>query len=179
MKKEGHKVKSYCFLYIFILCFIFAPASAIAELSEAAQLRLQCEEERQEQLAPLREKEIEECIKKQGTREDCETKLSDFGNASRSVSGGSRLRMFDDLPSCVAAREAEHAEEQAMHEERKKGEGTRDTVPGTTRDSSAATTTRDSSTGTTTRDAEPGTTRDSSLGTTNRDTEPGKKRDTQ
>ena len=172
-------MKSHCSLSFFILCIIFVPTSATADLSEAAQLRLQCEEERQEQLAPLREKEIEECINKQGTREDCEAKFSDFGNASRSVSGGSRLRMFDDLPSCVAAREAEHTEEQAMRDERKKGEGTRDTVPGATRDSSAATTTRESSTGTTTRDIESGTTRDSSLGTTKRDTEPGKKRDTQ
>jgi hypothetical protein len=84
-------------------------------------MRLQCEEERQEQLAPLREKEIEQCVNKQNSREDCEAIFRDFGNADRSVTGGLGLRMFDDLPSCVAAREAKQAEEKAQREECKRG----------------------------------------------------------
>lgn len=172
-------MKHYLFVALLATCTISLSSSAIAELSEAAQLRLQCEKERQEQLAPLREKEIEDCVNKKNSREDCEAKFRDFGNAGRTVTGASRLRMFDDLPSCVAAREAEQAEEQAMRQEREKGEGPRDTMPGATRGSSAATTTRDSSTGTTTRDTAPGTTRNSSTGTTTRGSSTGTtKRDT-
>lgn len=172
-------MKLYFFTAILGTCTVFFSSTSLAEVSKAGQLRLQCEKERQEQLAPLREKEIEECVAKKNSREDCEAKFRDYGNTSRTVTGGSRLRMFDDLPSCVAAREAEHAEEQAMREERKKGEGARDTVPGTTRGSSTATTTRDSSTGTTKRDTTPGATRDSSAGTTTRGSSTGTtKRDT-
>ncbi len=172
-------MKLHLFVALLATSIMFLSPTALAELSEAAQLRLQCENERQEQLAPLREKEIDDCVNKKNSREDCEAKFRDFGNASRTASGGSRLRMFDDLPSCVAAREAEHAEEQAMREERKKGDGTRDTIPGATRESSAATTTRDSSTGTSTRDTAPGKTRDSSTGTTTRGSSTGTtKRDT-
>ena len=152
---------------------IFLSPTAIAELSEAAKLRLQCEKEREEQLAPLREKEIEACVAKQSSREECEAKFSDFGSASRTVTGGSRLRMFDELPTCVAARDAELAEEQAMREERKKGEGARDTVPGATRESTTATTTRDSSAGTTKRETAPGATRESSTGTSTRESSTG------
>jgi hypothetical protein len=178
MNLEDIIVKPILFSTVLVTGLIATSIPAIAEVSQAAHLRLQCEEERQEQLAPLREKEIEECANKRPSRKDCEAKFRDFGNADRSVTGGLRLRMFDDLPSCVAAREAEQAEEKAQREERKQGEGVRGTAPGVTRGSSAASITRDSSTGTTTRDTVPGTTRDSSTGTVQRDTAPGKKRDT-
>ena len=167
-------MKLNLFPAILVTGVIFVSTPALAELSEAAQLRLQCENERQEQLAPLREKEIEQCANKQNSREDCEAKFRDFGNAGRTASGGLRPRMFDDLPSCVAAREAEQAEEQAKRQERKSGEGARDTDPGTTRESSTGTTTRDSSAATTNRDTAPVTTRDSSTGTTTRGSSTGK-----
>ena len=148
-------------LILFVACTaIIFPLSLSAEESSAAQLRAQCEEERELRLAPLREKEIEECVKNRSSREDCERKFSDLGESGRTASGGFRARMFDDLPACVAAREAEISEEAAARQEQSKGEGHRDTKPDKSRDSSA---------GTKSRDTEPGK---------KRDTESGKKRDT-
>jgi hypothetical protein len=51
-------------LVILIFGLIFSSTTALAELSEAAQLRIQCEAERQKKLAPLREQEIEKCVQK-------------------------------------------------------------------------------------------------------------------
>ena len=144
----------------FVAGIFLVPLPTLAELSAAQQYRLECEQEREERLAPLREQEIEDCVRNRSSREDCERKYRDFGSSGRTVTGGYRARMYDQLPACIAAREAEVAEEAAQRAERKKGEGHRDTVPGTTRDSSTDTVDRDSS-----------------LGTSNRDTEPGKKRD--
>lgn len=162
-------------LYTAILAtgIVLTSSPALAELSEAAQLRLQCEEERQQKLAPLRKEQIEECMVKSNSRENCDQKYRDFGNAGRTATGGLRPRMFDDLPACVAAREAELVEEAAQRQERKKSEGARDTAPGATRDSPAATKTRDSSTATTKRDTAPGKSRDSSAGTTTRGSSTG------
>jgi hypothetical protein len=144
----------------FFASLVFVPIPILAELSSAQQYRLECEQEREERMAPLREQEIEDCVKSRSSREDCERKYSDFGSSGRTVTGGYRARMYDQLPACIAAREAEAAEEAAMRAERKKGEGHRDTVPGTTRDSSTDTVDRDSSTGTNKRDTEPGKKRD-------------------
>jgi hypothetical protein len=55
-------------------------------------------------IAPLREAEIAKC--KQDKREDpvfCERFNADFGEGGRTVSGGIRPRMFDDLPECMDA----------------------------------------------------------------------------
>jgi hypothetical protein len=148
------------FSFLLIAALISIPLPILAEMSEAQQNRLQCEQEREERLAPLREQEIENCVKNRSSREDCERKYQDFGNSGRTVTGSYRARMFDDLPSCIAAREAEAAEEAAKCAERKKGEGHRDTVPGKTRDSSTGTAERGSATGTTKRDTKPGKKRD-------------------
>ena len=148
--------------YSVLLSTVLIPFSipTFAELSEAQQYRMQCEQEREEHLAPMREQEIENCVLNRNSREDCERKYRDFGNSGRTTSGHFRARMFDDLPSCVAAREAEAAEEAALRAERKKGEGKRDTDPGKTRASSPESVERDSSAGTKSRDTEPGKKRD-------------------
>ena len=150
-------MRSNKFNYILLVINIFTPIPTLAELSAAQQYRLECEQEREERLAPLREQEIEDCVGNRSSREDCERKYRDFGSSGRTVTGGYRARMYDQLPSCIAAREAEAAEEAAKRTER---EGHRDTVPGTTRDSSTDTVDRDSSTGTNKRDTEPGKKRD-------------------
>ena len=153
-------MNKYHYLILLISGVISFPMPALAELSEAQQYRLQCEKEREEQLAPLREQEIKNCVQNRNSREDCERKYRDFGNSGRTTTGHFRARMFDDLPSCVAAREAEAAEEAAQRAERKKGEGKRDAEPGKTRGSSAESVERDSSAGTKSRDTEPGKKRD-------------------
>jgi hypothetical protein len=69
-----------------------------------ADLNLRCDEAREKMIAPLREAEIAKC--KQDKREDpafCERFNADFGEGGRTVSGGMRPRMFDDLPECVDA----------------------------------------------------------------------------
>lgn len=139
---------------------VLIPYPTYAELSAAQQYRLQCEKEREEKLAPLREQEIENCINNRNSREDCERKFRDFGNSGRTATGHFRARMFDDLPSCVAAQEAEAAEEAVKRAEGKKGEGNRDTNPGNLRESSTESKGRGSSTGTNKRDTEPGKKRD-------------------
>jgi len=154
-------VKNSHFPILLIFGLIF-PLPTLAELSEAQQYRLQCEQEREDRLAPLREQEIENCVNNRNSREDCERKYRDFGSSGRTATGGFRARMFDDLPSCVAAWDAEAADEAAKRAERKKGESPRDTVPGKTRDSSAGTKQRGSANG-----------------TKNRNTAPGKKRETE
>lgn len=75
----------------------------------AAELRALCEAAREKRLKPLRDAKIKACVEKEGNgREYCEQFYSTFGDATVH----NRLyipRMFDDLPECEAAREAEHA----------------------------------------------------------------------
>jgi hypothetical protein len=68
------------------------------------ELDQRCEAAREDKIAPLREAEIKSC--KQGKRNDpaeCESVNADFGDGGRTVSGGFRPRMFDDLPECAEA----------------------------------------------------------------------------
>lgn len=88
-----------------ILGLLFAAPLLSASQAELDQ---RCEDAREEKLAPLRQAEIDKC--KAGKKRDpasCETYYSTFGDATGSVhSGAYKPRMFDDLPECVAAREA-------------------------------------------------------------------------
>jgi hypothetical protein len=75
----------------------------ITQLS-LAELDLRCEEAREKMIAPLREAEIAKC--KQEKREDpafCERFNADFGDGGRTVSGGIRPRLFDDIMECQEA----------------------------------------------------------------------------
>lgn len=80
------------------------PTSVPAEERAAKQAELDaaCEAARQEKLAPLRAKYVEECVAKEQRpdRESCERFYADFGNRS-----GNRAPLFYDLPECVAAHE--------------------------------------------------------------------------
>jgi len=70
-----------------------------------------CEDARQEKLAPLRDKVISECISKdkksKDAREKCERFYVDFGASVHFKSGGHKERMFNDLPECLKLYEAE------------------------------------------------------------------------
>ena len=75
----------------------------ITQLS-LAELDLRCEGAREKMIAPLRDAEIAKC--KQNKREDpafCERTNADFGDGGRTLSGGFRPRLFDDLPECQEA----------------------------------------------------------------------------
>ena len=69
-----------------------------------AELDLRCEKAREKMIAPLREAAIAEC--KQDERDDpafCERTNADFGDGGRTLSGGYRPRLFDDLAECQEA----------------------------------------------------------------------------
>jgi len=76
----------------------------------AAELEAMCEAARGQRLKPLRDQEIARCIEEQGRdRAYCEQYFSTFGDAE--VRGYRVIpRMFDDLPECVAARQAQTGE---------------------------------------------------------------------
>jgi hypothetical protein len=95
------------FLSVLSLMSVAAPTFC-AETS-LEELERRCQEAREEKLAPLREKAIEECVSSRRTsrtREDCERLYEDFGERGGTVEGGSRPPMFIDLPECVEYFEA-------------------------------------------------------------------------
>jgi len=87
------------------MCVLTVDAAAADETIEALEQR--CEAAREAKIKPLREAEIAKC--KADKRNDpafCERYWRDYGDAGRTVDGRFRPRLFDDLPECVAAREA-------------------------------------------------------------------------
>lgn len=88
------------------LLVLTVPAVAWADKAQdAAALEAKCAQEREAKIKPLRDAEIAKCkADKTNDPEHCEHFFSDYG------SGGRRTpRLFDDLPSCVAAAKARKA----------------------------------------------------------------------
>jgi hypothetical protein len=83
-----------------------SPLAAWADKArDVAALEAKCEQERQVKIKPLRDAQITQC--KADTRNDpehCEHFFSDYGNGGRR-----RPRLFDNLPSCIAAAKARKA----------------------------------------------------------------------
>lgn len=72
------------------------------------RLKQQCDDAREELIAPLREKAIQECIaKKVKTADQCAQFYKDYGESGVTASGGFRQRMFHDIPECQPYYEAE------------------------------------------------------------------------
>jgi hypothetical protein len=92
---------------VFVAVLLLAsPLAAWAnKAQDVAALEAKCAQEREVKIKPLRDAQIAKC--KADTRNDpehCEHFWSDYG------SGGRRTpRLFDDLPSCVAAAKARKA----------------------------------------------------------------------
>jgi hypothetical protein len=87
-----------------------APADGWADRArdqEQARLDAACEAAREQKLAPMRERYIEECVenKEQPDRRSCEVFYSDFGAQS-----GNRAPLFYDLPECVEAFEFQNSQ---------------------------------------------------------------------
>jgi len=75
----------------------------IAKMS-LVDLDRRCEDVREEKIAPRREAEIAKCIRTEtGDQAWCETFWADYGDASRTASGGLTPRLFHDLPECIEA----------------------------------------------------------------------------
>jgi hypothetical protein len=93
------------------LFFLGLPAAVIADqVSEVVALEAQCAREREALIKPLRDIEIAKC--KADSQNDpayCERFWKDYGNSVRIANAGMTPRMFDDLPSCVAAFKARKA----------------------------------------------------------------------
>lgn len=87
------------------------PAAVFADPeADVATLEAKCEADREEKIKPLRDAEIANC--KADSHNDpayCERYWKGYGNAVRGVNGRMNPRMFDDLPSCVAAFEARNS----------------------------------------------------------------------
>lgn len=74
----------------------------------ALKLLQECQRQREEHIAPLREQAIENCVTKQGRdREYCESFNRTFGNARPRAGGGMIPGMFWGLPVCEDAAAAE------------------------------------------------------------------------
>ena len=82
------------------------PAMSLADAaSHLAALDAQCAKDREAKIKPLRDAQIAKCkADKANDPEHCEHFWSDYGNGGRR-----RPRLFDNLPSCVAAAKARQA----------------------------------------------------------------------
>jgi hypothetical protein len=101
---------------LFLLCGVALPGVSGAQSLQ--ELELQCENERAKLIAPLRQKAIDQCIAdytssnrgnrtRRDSREYCERYYADYGQGGRSQPGGFRMRMFHEIPECLAFYEAE------------------------------------------------------------------------
>ena len=86
-----------------IVLIMLASSPALADESRAAkqaQLDAACEAARQERLAPIRQKYVDECVagKELPSRQECERFYTDYGERT-----GRKAPLFYDLPECVEA----------------------------------------------------------------------------
>jgi hypothetical protein len=83
------------------------PMSGLADqTSDVAALEARCEADREAKIKPLREKEIANCVANRSDLDYCQTFWKDYGNPVRLPNGRMTPRLFDDLPSCIAALKA-------------------------------------------------------------------------
>jgi hypothetical protein len=88
---------------LMIVLIILASNPALADKSRAAkqaELDAACEAARQEKLAPLRQKYVDECVasKELPSRQECERFYADYGERT-----GRKAPLFYDLPACIEA----------------------------------------------------------------------------
>ena len=97
-----HAWKSVLVLLVLVPSVGAANGAEEERVAKQAELDAACEVARQEKLAPLRARYIEECVakKERPDRESCERFYADYGNRT-----GNRPALFYDLPACVAAHE--------------------------------------------------------------------------
>ncbi len=97
-------MKSRLLLLAIVAVLSFATANAVEteadRKAKQAELDAICEQARQRNIAPLREKMIRECVEKEQRpdRASCERFYADYGERT-----GSQDPLFYDLPECVKA----------------------------------------------------------------------------
>ena len=98
-------------LRIFSLVSLLVPVTAMAlSDSDVRRMQAECEEKRQEALAPIRERKTQACIEQQlRTKGHCERYYTTYGNVTPGPSGAPQQGYFYDLPECQAWLEARDA----------------------------------------------------------------------
>jgi hypothetical protein len=102
--------KSSCQILVAIITTALSGLAAAREITRegAPELMEECQRQRQENIAPLREQAIEDCVSnRRGDREYCEHFNRTFGNARPRAGGGTIPGMFWGLPVCEQAVAAE------------------------------------------------------------------------
>jgi hypothetical protein len=102
--------KSSCQILVAIITIALSGFAAATEITrdEALELMEECQEQREENIAPLREQAIEDCVsKKRGDRAHCENFNRTFGNARPRAGGGMIPGLHWELPVCEQAVAAE------------------------------------------------------------------------
>ena len=102
--------KLNCQILVTIVTMALSGFAAAKEVTrdEALGLMEECQKQREENIAPLREQAIENCITNRGRdREYCESFNRTFGNARPRAGGGMIPGMFWELPVCEEAVSAE------------------------------------------------------------------------
>jgi hypothetical protein len=95
------------FAIISVALSVFATANGISR-DDASELMEECQRQREESIAPLREQAIEDCVtNRRRDREYCESFNRTFGNARPRANGTMIPGMFWDLPVCEKAIAAE------------------------------------------------------------------------
>jgi hypothetical protein len=95
--------QSNCHILVAIVTMALSGFSAAEEITrdDALELIEACEKQREENIAPLREQAIEDCVtKRRRDREYCESYNRTFGNARPRGNGTMIPRMFWNLPVC-------------------------------------------------------------------------------
>ena len=102
--------KSNCQILVTIVTLALSGFAAAKEITrdEALELMEECQKQREENIAPLREQAIEDCVtNRRRDREYCERFNRTFGNARARAGGGMIPGMFWELPDCQNAFAAE------------------------------------------------------------------------
>ena len=102
--------KANCQILVAIITAALSVFAAAREITreDASELMVECQKQREENIAPLREQAIEDCVTKQRRdREYCERFNRTFGNARPRAGGGMIRGMFWELPVCEQAVAAE------------------------------------------------------------------------
>ena len=89
-----------------LLLALLATTQAFAD--RAAELDAECERQREEKIAPLRQIEIDKCLTARNKRDYCERFWADYGEGHYADNGNWIPRMFNDLPVCQEAVQARH-----------------------------------------------------------------------
>lgn len=107
---QGIKMKSLILLFVFSPIFLasqYAQAETITR-SQADELMSECQAYRQQQIAPLKAIEIDNCINEQNKEAAyCKRYYRDYGESFTQGNGTFKLGLYWDYPTCAKALKAE------------------------------------------------------------------------